>query len=147
MPALLHGPRWTPLPSPAPYPLPSTLSRFRSDCESGTLSTIQPVIKKPEDICQRSVYVFFFNDVPFSSYFIIARLTGMNCDAKEEIKYRAGKEHRSEEPFCGSRWVDRRLWRNPMENLRDLGPPLSNPMRLSERTRVAHRIALCLGEF
>ena len=46
MPALLHGPRWTPFPFPASYPTVSTISRFRSDWESGTLSTIWSAFKK-----------------------------------------------------------------------------------------------------
>ena len=36
-------------------------------------------------------------------------------------KVQEKEKYRSDEPFCGGRWVDRRLWRNPLENLRDLG--------------------------
>ena len=35
-------------------------------------------------------------------------------------KVQEKEKYRSEEPFCGGRWVDRRLWRNPQKNLRDL---------------------------
>ena len=35
-------------------------------------------------------------------------------------KLREEKDYRSEKPFCGGRWVDRRLWRNPLEKLKGL---------------------------
>ena len=35
-------------------------------------------------------------------------------------KLREEKDYRSEKPFCGGRWVDRRLWRNPQEKLKGL---------------------------
>ena len=120
MPALQHGPRRTPLPSPAPYLLSSTISRFERKCGRGTLLAISAFTPQDRYIPEGPEKFFFSNSVPLSSYFIIARLSGMNRDAKEGIKYRAETEQKLVEPFSGGRWVDRRLWRNPQEKLKGL---------------------------
>ena len=86
MPALLHGPRRTSLPSPASHPLPSAISRFRSNCESKTLSTPRRSKQHPAAysviITFGLVNVFFSNTAPIPYYFQIAGLLrGMNHDA------------------------------------------------------------------
>ena len=108
MPALLHGPRWIPLPSPAPNPCPSTISRFKSNIKAKRyrLYTLSSKRQKTyardpwmsgraalrrcfaaltsTDLWHNNLWdriCIFSNSVPLSSYFIIARLTGKNRDA------------------------------------------------------------------
>ena len=76
MPALLHGPRRTPLPSPAPHSIHSTISRFERKCGRGTLLAISAITSGDRYIPDGREEFFFSNSVPLSSYFLIARLSG-----------------------------------------------------------------------
>ena len=76
MPALLHGPQRTPLPSPAPYLLPSTISRFERKYGRGTLLDISAFTPQDRYIPEGPEKIFFSNSVPLSSYFLITRLSG-----------------------------------------------------------------------